>query len=536
MNRLRSRSVMVALIGVWALAAASVQAQDNGAMSGQATGSPAASATAPAAGSNSPTAAPSTSTTTPSSPAETQPLGAVEASASGSSSAMPAGIPGSPVHGASGAGTKHFDLAGTVSAALAASVDLANAERTAEIDRKRSDEASAQGRPNIGAQGSATRFDAATKIAFGAGPPVTLIGDHTETLALNLSEKLDLTGQIHAASSQAKLQSLADEIRNQRILRAQSTYYNVLRAEHQVAVAQESLSTAQVQQKNAVNLNQQQVGQKIDVLRANTQVATAQQDVLRAENNLHIAAESFDDLVGLPIDTPVAVDDVAGVTVGAPIANTSQVGAPETNMPLFSVPPSAVSGFDLATGIQTADANRPEVLGAQVVVREAQTGIKIAHAGLEPVLSLNATGDYYPTTSFQNPRKRTAALTATLSVPLWDGGATRDRVAEARLQRDDAEASLQARKNDVALDVGQAYLNLTTAANQIDAANSELQQAIAARQLAEIRYEGQVGLYLEVTDAQAALVAAENNQVNAVYDYLVARAQYQNALGLPDVK
>jgi outer membrane protein len=87
----------------------------------------------------------------------------------------------------------------------------------------------------------------------------------------------------------------------------------------------------------------------------------------------------------------------------------------------------------------------------------------------------------------------------------------------------------------VTLDVRQADLNLLTAARQIGAANTALQQAIAARQLAQARYEGQVGLYLEVTDAQAALVQAENSQVNAVYDYLVARAQFENALGTPQI-
>jgi outer membrane protein len=63
-----------------------------------------------------------------------------------------------------------------------------------------------------------------------------------------------------------------------------------------------------------------------------------------------------------------------------------------------------------------------------------------------------------------------------------------------------------------------------------------LQQAIAARQLAQVRYEGQVGTYLEVTDAQSALVQAENSQVNAVYDYFVARAQFENSIGVPQIR
>jgi outer membrane protein TolC len=41
---------------------------------------------------------------------------------------------------------------------------------------------------------------------------------------------------------------------------------------------------------------------------------------------------------------------------------------------------------------------------------------------------------------------------------------------------------------------------------------------------------------LEVTDAQTALVQSENNQVDAVYNFLVARAQFQNSIGAPQVQ
>ena len=186
--------------------------------------------------------------------------------------------------------------------------------------------------------------------------------------------------------------------------------------------------------------------------------------------------------------------------------------------------------------MQTAYAQRPEILADQVNVRVAQTGITLARAGLQPTLRVDANGYYYPTTDFQNPRQRTAQISATLTIPLYDGNATHDLVQEARLRQQNAQTTLESQQSDVALDVNQSYLNLVTAANQIDAANTALASAVAARQLAEIRYRGGVGLFLEVTDAQAALVQAENSQVNAVYDYLVARAQFQNAIGAPQTQ
>lgn len=456
-----------------------------------------------------------------------------------------AGIGGSqgslPRPGASGA-SQDYDLPRTIDAALQSSADVQTATRNVEIDRKRADEAGAAGRPNVDASGTAIRYDQATKIALGGGPPIQVTPTHQEILSLNVSNRFDLTGQIRAAVSQYRLQSLADQfvlgqIRNARILRAQSIYFNTLRAKHQVDVAKASLTNFQRQLTDATNLNLAEVGQKIDVLRAQTQVATAEQNLTTAQNNLGIAIISFNDLVGRPLDAPVQLADPPGVVFQQPITDFTSVGAPtvKDTAPLPAAP-AEVSAIDVNKALLTANGQRPEILQAQVNVRVAETGIKLARAGLEPTFSLSAAGNYYPTPSFQFPRQRTAQLTATVTIPLYDGGATRDRVQEARLRTQNAQTSLASTRSDVALDVRQAYLNLATAAQQIGAASAALQSAIGARQLAELRYKGQVGLYLEVTDAQAALVQAENNQVDAVYNYLVARAQFQNAVGTPQVR
>ena len=432
-----------------------------------------------------------------------------------------------------------FSLSQTIQAALLSSADIQTATRNVEIDRKRADLAQAKGRPNLDANGTIERFDQSTKIAIGGGPPIQILPTHQEILQLNVSDQLDLTGQIRAASSQARLQSLADqfilgEFRNARILRAQTIYFNTLRAQHQVEVTEAALRNAEQQRSDAEKLYLGQIGAKIDLLRAQTQVANARQSVAAARNNLAIAASSYNDLTGRPLDAPVSVNDVPGVTVGEDVGSSPTVGAPsEVALSPFSVAPGEVESINVTHALQTANTQRPEILAAQVNVRVAETGVKLARAGLEPSLSLSAAGNYYPTPSFQFPRQRTAQLTATFSIPLYDGGATRDRVDEARLQTENARTSLASTQSDVALDVRQSYLNLATAAQQIDAANAALQSAIAARQLAQIRYEGQVGLYLEVTDAQAALVQAENAQVDAVYNYLVARAQFENAVGTP---
>jgi outer membrane protein TolC len=433
-----------------------------------------------------------------------------------------------------------YSLSQTIEAALKSSAEVETATRSVQIDRKRADAELARQRPNLAFQGSATRFDEKSQVSLPGGRSLITAQDHSESVSLGVTQDLDVFGQIRTAADQARLQRLADQfvlatVRNQRILTAKIVYYDLLRAQHQVQVAEAAHATAQRQQATAVKLNAGQVGQKIDVLRANTQVANSEQDLTRAENDRDLARNNFNDLIGQPLNAPVQVEDVPGATVGIDVAGASAVGAPAPQFRPYTVPSADIAGIDVAKSIEMALQRRPEILSAQVNVRVVEKGIKLARAGLEPTFAISAFTHYYPTTSFQYARHAPSEVTFGVNFPLYDGGATHARIQEAQLQTENARTLLDRRKKDVTLDVRQADLNLLTAARQIGAANTALQQAIAARQLAQARYEGQVGLYLEVTDAQAALVQAENSQVNAVYDYLVARAQFENALGTPQI-
>ncbi len=473
-----------------------------------------------------------------------------------------------------------YDVSRAIQEAIGASSELILARRNVQIDENRADEVSSQGRFNVTGNGSATRFDQATQIAIGGGPPIQVIPSHQEALSLVVSQRLDFLGQIRAETRQARLQTEADRanldrIVNDRSLQAQQIFYNLLRAYHQVQVAQSALASAQNQETIARRLYEGQIGQKIDYLRASTQTAQAVQDLQRAENDLGLARASFNDLVGRPLNSPVEPVDVPGVSVGVdvprpasvPVGNTPPasgappvvVPAPASTIPVrpilpgtppggpatgaaaptatpyvpFAPPVGELESIDVNQATQTAQNNRPEVRRNAVLLRASETGIQVARSGQQPSFALSASGNYYPTTSFQFPRQRTAAITASVSIPFYDGGATKARINEARLQTENARTAFGSSQSGVALEVQQAYLTLSTAARQITAANAAVEQAIAARQLAQIRYEGQVGLFLEVTDAQAALVRAESAQVNAVYDYLIARAQFVNAVGTP---
>ena len=124
-----------------------------------------------------------------------------------------------------------------------------------------------------------------------------------------------------------------------------------------------------------------------------------------------------------------------------------------------------------------------------------------------------------------------------LNIPLYDAGVARDRVKQARAE---VAASITAKRDvtdHIALEVQQDYLGLVQARDQVAVANQAVVQARTAFSIARVRYNAGVGSraglspLLEFADAQAALILAETNRVNALYDYNAARVGLDRSTG-----
>ena len=56
-------------------------------------------------------------------------------------------------------------------------------------------------------------------------------------------------------------------------------------------------------------------------------------------------------------------------------------------------------------------------------------------------------------------------------------------------------------------------------------------QAKKAVHIAQTRFKSGVGTQLELMDAQVAMTRTQTNYAQAIYDYLVAKAEWQYAMG-----
>lgn len=132
--------------------------------------------------------------------------------------------------------------------------------------------------------------------------------------------------------------------------------------------------------------------------------------------------------------------------------------------------------------------------------------------------------------NFQNSPR---SISATISLPLFDGFAREQRVQEAVAASDDARFNVRAAELALVADVTGAYLTLTTAAKT---AALQAQNAAKARlelKFTQDRYRSGAVSLVDVTDARAAFERAESDRINAVFDYHKAFAALESAVGRP---
>ena len=124
-------------------------------------------------------------------------------------------------------------------------------------------------------------------------------------------------------------------------------------------------------------------------------------------------------------------------------------------------------------------------------------------------------------------------LSASLSIPLFNGFQREQQVEQARVAKDNASYDLRARNLQLTTDVSQNYLSLVTSAKTV-----ELQTQIAAKAaedlaLNEASFRVGAKTFLDVSTARATYEKTQIDRVNAIYQYHYNFAALENAVGRP---
>lgn len=313
------------------------------------------------------------------------------------------------------------------------------------------------------------------------------------------------TGSLVAtADLRAKAQDQVTETTRADILLAVSrAYFNVLRTQSVLTVAQETVKARQLVADQIAALAQSKLKSLLDVSFANVNLADAKLLLSQAENDNQAAQAQLAAAMGLPNETSFVVSDEP---MPGPL--------PDREKDL------------LADAIQ----NRPELKSLRLEQSAAERFAKAEHALFFPSIGLVGTAGFVPTAEATVPGSF-GAIGVNVNIPILNGGLYKSRTAEARLRAQAAGQNVSDLENRITRDVRVAYLNAVTAYDRVGLTDQLLQQAQLAFGLAQSRYDLGLSSIVELSQAQLNLTSAQIASSTARYDYQTERAVVDFTIG-----
>lgn len=293
------------------------------------------------------------------------------------------------------------------------------------------------------------------------------------------------------------------------ILGVKQAYYALLQAQHLVAVAEKTIEQSESHLRQAEAFYRTGAKPRFDVTRAEVELNNSRLGGITARSSLRLGAISLNKAMGVEPGRPVAIEGIRFAMVTMPSLSTVEAEAVRS---------------------------RPEMLKAEAEVQAARARVSAERSGYLPTVS--ASGQYVwaqgtaASGQFRGDIGNSWNTAVTLTLPLFEGKVTSGRVGEARGNLLAVEAQRDALRQAILLEVNRAYADFESAGARLDVMESSLKKARENLDIAQGRYRSGVGPYLEVTDAQVVGIKAETDYYQAQYDYQLAVAKLEMAMGV----
>ena len=125
----------------------------------------------------------------------------------------------------------------------------------------------------------------------------------------------------------------------------------------------------------------------------------------------------------------------------------------------------------------------------------------------------------------------TSLLSLNVNLPLFNGFARNARVKRTKIELLQIENQLDALKNNIDNEINQAKLNYISSVATVSFQKKNMQLAENVYQQTKKKFEAGTGSNTEISAAQADLVSAQNNFMNALYAALIAKVDLLKATG-----
>jgi outer membrane protein len=314
------------------------------------------------------------------------------------------------------------------------------------------------------------------------------------------THELVKSSNLHAKAQEENVTTSRADV----LLQADAAYYNCLKAQAVLQVAQETVKDRRLVSDQVTELQKNKLKSGLDVSFANVDLAQAQLLLVQAQNDLQA---SYAEL---------------SAALGFADQKTFQLA----EQPVPPTPPS-----DLSVLIAEAMRNRPEIISQQLDLSSAQSYATAERDLWLPTISAVGTAGLTPY-RVEQLGSRYAAAGFNVNIPIFNGRQFNALHAEAQAEAGARQQYLRDLQNVVVREVRKAWLNANSGYQRLSLTQQLLDEANQALDLAQQRYKLGLSSIIELSQAQLNATQAQISQASAKYDYAAQLSALNYQVGL----
>ncbi len=294
----------------------------------------------------------------------------------------------------------------------------------------------------------------------------------------------------------------ARDARDLVVLGVAGQYLQVIAAAARLESAKSQLETANALYQRTLKQQSFGTAAQLDVNRSHVEALLDQQRLETLQNDFAKQKITLARMIGLPPNPDYQLsDDVAYA-------------------------PAPVLGLDDA--IKQAFAQRADLKAAEAQVWAAESALAAARAERYP--SASASADYGEI-GMPSDLRPTYTVSVTLSVPIWNGGHTGADIRQAEAVLSQRRAELEDTRSQIEGQVRNAYLDLESAANQVNVAKQNIDLMEETLHQTRQRFEAGVSENVEVVQSQESVAGAHLDYIDSIFAHNLAKVSLARALG-----
>ncbi len=372
--------------------------------------------------------------------------------------------------------------------------------------------------PSLDAQGLHTLSEKVFELEFPSfipgEPPQKVRVDFTRDYQFSMSLTLPLFtgGRLTSGFKQAKysLESSREAVRQSEqttVFSTKGAFFGYLLAKQFVSVAEDAVRVADKSLQNVKEMYEVGMASKMDLLRSEVRLTNMQPVLIEAKNSLRIAELNLKTLLGLELSQPIEIEGELKYEPYEP---------------------------HLEECITDALVHRPEVKQLDFQQKMAEETLKIARAGYFPTLAVSGAYNFWADRlNFQkNTWSSFYSVNLVVNIPLFHGFQTSAQIGQAKAMIREIELNQKALRNAVEFEVRQAVLKLEEAKESLISQGKNIEQAKESLRITQLNFSEGLATTLDVISAEAASSQAQVNYSQALFNYVMAKADLDRAMGV----